>query len=262
MTISPLSSIFVRRMKDMMIANRSFVINSFGSLYEQIFVTAEHECPYFSKGMENLGIMLKGKSLELFPRYDQRFGNCFLVNNYDEELKLIGKHLVGKKCVHFVNRLMTAPLHPKNYRQLDTTDVQLSKASAFGDKRLGVAVRHYRSLGLRTHFLPKNLLKFNLDFGKEYSRKHPNTGVLAIIYALEMLRPKTLWIIGLDFYQSDYLIRRAHQNPIEIQREKIERINLVEVTAGIFRAYSDIKINLISYYQGFPEVPNVRVFRE
>jgi len=92
-------------------------------------------------------------------------------------------------------------------------------------------------------------------------RKYPNTGIIAIIYALEMLKPKTLWLVGLDFYQSDYLFRRPHQNPLNVQQEKMGRINLVEVTANIFSRYPDTQINMVSYYNGFDEVENVKILQ-
>lgn len=258
---TPHKSRFLSKIKDIIRVNRLYFMNLLSSLYERFFVKSEQECPYFSKGMESFAIMLKGKSLELFPKYDQEFENCFLVNNYDEEVELIGNSLLGKKCVQFVNRLETAFMHPKNYQKFNITDIQMNKLSAFGDQMGKRCLKYYKSLGLKTHFLPKQLLQFNKDFGKEYAKKYPNTGILAIIYSLETLRPKTLWIIGLDFYQSDYLVRRPHQNPLDVQQAKMRRINLIEVTANIFRKYPKVKINMISYYQGFPELPNVKILR-
>jgi hypothetical protein len=241
-------------------ARKVYAMDLLTSLYEMCFVRQIQECPYFPKGMDSFSIMLKGKSLEQLPNYDKEFENCFLVNNFDKEIEAIGDSLIGKKCVHFVNRVMTAPLQPENYKRFNITEIQLPKVSAIGDHSLKRAIAHYKHLGLNMHFLPKKLLEFNKrDFGKEYAKKYPNTGIIAIIYALEMLRPKTLWIIGLDFYQSDYLFRRPHQNPIHVQQAKMNRINLVEVTANIFKRYSDVGINMISYYKGFPEVENVRV---
>lgn len=230
------------------------------SLYEFLFVDDVHECPYFAAGLESFAVLLKGKSLEQLYKYDKEFEQCFLVNNFDEEIKLIGDSLDGKECVHFVNRLMTAPLQKKHYERFNITKIQLPKVSAVGDRRLKTAVAHYKSLGLKTHFLPKKLLEFNKQhFDEEYAKKYPNTGIVAIIYALEMLRPNTLWIVGLDFYQSDYLVRRPHANPIELQQEKMKRLDMVGVTAKILSRYPDVQINMVSYYKGFPAPPNVEI---
>lgn len=234
-----------------------------GSLYENYLARSTITCPYFSEGMEIFGILLKGKSLELLPKYDKEFENSFLVNNFDKEMAAIGHCLAGKRCVHFVNRMETAYLQPENYKNLKITDIQLPKVSSIGDKRLQRGIKHYQSLGLTTHFLPKQLLEFNKrDFGKDHRRKYPNTGIMAIIYALEILKPKTLWLVGLDFYQSDYLFRRPHQSPLDMQQKHMNRTNLVEVTANIFSRYPDTQINMVSYYDGFAKLPNVKIFRE
>lgn len=230
------------------------------SAYEFFFVRSQKKCPYFDRVYRNFGVMLKGKSLEQLPKYSDEFRHCFLVNNFDKELSAVGDCLLNKGCVQFVNRLQTAYLTAENYKRLGIRDIQLPKVSSFADRALKQAIRHYKSLNLRTHFLPKQLLKFNKqDFGKEYAKKYPNTGIMAIIYALEMLAPETLWIAGLDFYQSDYLARRAHQNPLVVQQAKMERTNLVKVTSNIFRRYPNTQINMISYYKGFPDVPNVTI---
>lgn len=252
---------FSSKLKDFLIVRRRNFKNLLSSLFEKYFIESEQESPYFPKRMESFGVILKGKSLEQFPRYDKEFKNCFLVNNFDKEIELMGNSLIGMKCVQFVNRLETACMFPENYQKFNIADIQLSKVSAFGDQRLRRVIKYYKSLGLKTHFLPKKLLLFNKEFDKEYAKKYPNTGILAIIYALEMFRPKVFWIIGLDFYQSDYLVRRPHQNPIHVQRAKMKKLNLVEVTANILKRFPSVKVNIVTYYRGFPNLPNVEILR-
>ena len=217
-------------------------------------------CPsYFTENIENFGVILKGKSIEKISRVYQNYTDCFIVNNFDEEIKLLEEYLIGKNTVHFVNRMMTAPLTPENYRKMGITDIQLSKVSPRGDRPLKKAIKHYESLRLRTHFLPERLLKFNSDFGPEYANKYPYTGVLAVIYALDIIRPKNLWIIGSDFYQADYLVRRPHANPIEIQRAKVERVDMVNVFINILKRHPDVNINMVTYYEGLPELKNLNI---
>lgn len=247
--------------KEVLLAGKRNLQDLTSSVFEKYFVASIKECTYFPKGMDSFAVILKGKSLERIPKYEKEFNDCFLVNNFDKEVKIIGNSLEGKNCVQFVNRLHTACMSSKDYKKFNIADIQLSKVSTFGDKRMNEVVKHYKSLGLRTHFLPKKLLKFNKEFSREYAKKYPNTGILAIIYALEMLKPKTLWIIGLDFYQSDYLVRRPHQNPIEVQRRKMKRLNLVKVTADVFKKFPSVKINMVTYYKGFLNLPNLTILR-
>ena len=214
---------------------------------------------YFQENIESFGVILKGKSIEKIDRVYCNYDDCFIVNNFDKEIGLLERYLVNKNTVHVVNRLMTAPLTPSNYKKMGITDIQLSKDSARGDPMLRTAIGHYKSLGLRVHFLPERLLRFNRYFGPEYANKHPNTGILAIAYALDIIRPKNLWIVGLDFYQADYLVRRPHQSPIEKQREKMKRLDLVNVFVDILKKYPDVNVNMVSYYDGFPTLENLNI---
>lgn len=217
---------------------------------------------YFPERPNSFAVLLKGRSIELLKKYSYEFKKCFLVNNFDKEIELLGDYLREKDCVHFVNRLMTAPLTKENYKNYRIRDIQLCKTTTRWDFSLLRAKWYYKYLGLNTHMLPKRLLRFNKMFGEEYANKYPNTGVLAIIFALEILRPKNLWIFGLDFYQSDYLVRRAHQNPIEIQQAKMKRINLASVMATVFKKYKDVNINMVTYYDSFPETENVKIINQ
>jgi len=94
---------------------KTHALDFIASLYENYLVQSTKSCPYFSDEAESFGILLKGKSLELLPKYDKEFKSCFLVNNFDKEMAAIGHCLTEKKCVHFVNRVETAYLQPENW---------------------------------------------------------------------------------------------------------------------------------------------------
>lgn len=215
---------------------------------------------HFNAGIENFGVILKGKSVEKIGMVYENYADCFLVNNFDKEMALLEKYMVNKNVVHFVNRLLTAPLAPENYRKLRIKDIQLTKTSAVGDVDFKRAILHYRFLGLKTHYLPERLLQYNQAFSSEYANKYPNTGVLAIIYALDIVRPKHLWIVGLDLYQHDYLFRRSHQSPLHKQREKMKRIDMINVFRNVAQRFSSTKIHLVTYYDGFQESENLVIY--
>ena len=112
-------------------------------------------------------------------------------------------------------------------------------------------------LSLKTHKLPRMLLRHNKQFGPEYFKKVPNTGLLAIWYALELIRPRELWVLGMDFYQADYVVRRPWANPIEVQRGKMQKLGIPQATADAFRRHKAIKINMVTKYTDFPRAENV-----
>lgn len=227
----------------------------------RVLVEKPLELKTFEPGLENFGVILKGKSIEKLPKIYKEFDDCFIVNNFDKEIEIIGDCLLNKNIVHFTNRsFRTAPLKPENYNKLGIKEVQLYKNNALCDKRLLYIIYLYQSLGLRTVFLPKQLLNVSGSvFGTDFEKKFPSTGLLAIWYALEIIRPQNLWIVGLDFYQSDYLVRRHWNTPIEIMRAKMNRTNAPGAVNKWIKDYQHINFIIGTYFDGFEIKKNLTI---
>lgn len=221
---------------------------------------------------ENFGVVLKGRSIARLNRISGRFNDCFIVNNFDRfagdkttEWDLVSPQLQGKNVVHFVNRLNDCPLLEEHYQELNITDVQFSLAEV--DSKLAKSKKTYESYGLNCHLLPKYLLSENEFFrdtyylkpgDSDYTKKHPNTGVLAIFYALRVLAPKNLWIGGLDFYQVDYLVRRPHLTNLENQQLRVKNTKMIEYFCNLLDRYRETNFYVVSDAK-LPEFPNLMV---
>ena len=130
-----------------------------------------------------------------------------------------------------------------------------------GGKELIKVKRIYESFKLTCHNLPESLLEYNkFFFGKgDYEEKHPNTGVLSIIYAVEILKPKKLWIIGLDFYESDYLFRRPWHWDLNNQRNKMIRLDIPGQFIKLVRENPNIEFNLITNCSSLTNINNLNI---
>jgi hypothetical protein len=119
-------------------------------------------------------------------------------------------------------------------------------------------------VGLNVHFLPDCLLAYHKEFGKEYGLKFPNTGILSLIYTLEIIRPKTMWIFGLDFYSSKYMTTQTQTTHLTIdnQAAKLDRLGLQEFVFSLFRKFPETKIKVASYYNDWPEIHNVSMLKK
>ena len=214
---------------------------------------------YFKTNLENFGVVLKGASLSRISEISNKFQHCFIVNNNNLEYKNLSKFIIDKEIAHFVNRSMTAPLKRKYYKELKIKNIQFNKAEI--DEDIEKVKRIYEKFGLTCHMLPEELIDYNEYFsGKgDYERKHPNTGVLAIIYAVHVIKPKKLWIIGLDFYQSDYLFRRRWNNPLSGQREKMERLDISGQFIKLVKENPNIEFNLITNSNSLPKIDNLNI---
>tara|TARA_B100000963_G_C22577429_1_gene649169 strand:+ start:425 stop:1093 length:669 start_codon:yes stop_codon:yes gene_type:complete len=219
----------------------------------------------FPENLENFGIILKGSSIVRLGEISNNFDHCFIVNNIDKnknnrdsEYSLVAPLIKNKSIVHFVNRLKTASLQRQHYSELGIKNIQFTKSEL--DKELIKVKRIYEKYKLKCHMLPEELLSYNKYFdGKgDYEKKHPNTGVLSIIYATKIIKPRNLWIVGLDFYESDYLFRRPWHWDLKNQREKMERLDIPGQFIKLVDDNFQVQFNVISK-ASLPELKNLNV---
>jgi hypothetical protein len=211
----------------------------------------------FNSDIENFGVLLKGKSVKSVHDYHDNFDACFVVNNFERELLQFENILKEKEVAHFINRLPTAPMSYSSYMAINIEKIMFMKPFDIFDINM---LRNYflcKVLRKKVFFLPRSIQRKDWGFGDEYKHKFPNAGILSLIYVLEVIKPKNLWVFGLDFYHGDYLSRRSHQNPIELQREKFDRLNLIDFTSNLFSCYEETKINIVTSCEEFPAMNNV-----
>ena len=222
------------------------------------------KCPYFKPEIENFGLIMKGASLENIKKIHNNFKHCFIINNFDLEMKLYGEYLENKEVVHFVNKLFTAHMYKKNYERLNIKHIQMSTNFFLSTKLLRVWYR-YKKMGLQVNFMNKKFNNkdsfFNKFFEGKFRYRFPNAGILALCYTLDVIKPKNLWICGLDFYSEDYIFRRPHQTPLELQQKKMQDSKLPVKTMEIMSLYKDININLYSYFKNLNAPSNVKLLK-
>jgi hypothetical protein len=211
---------------------------------------------------ENFGLLLKGASLGKLPKYKDCFNDCIIVSDYDDELRSVGSYLTGKNITQFTNRTMASSLTRENYIKYNIKHIQLGQVLRWNHFTLMKSYLHYKFLflGINVYFLPEKLRKFNDRFGNEYRLKFPNTGILSIIYTLEIIKPKILWLFGLDFYARDYYVEQLKNpdiRPGSVRNEKMKKLDMVNYVCELFAEYPETKIMLGTYYEDWPYVENI-----
>lgn len=216
-------------------------------------------------GIENFGVLLKGGSLDKLQKYKNKFKDCFIVSDYDDELAVLSNFLKGKNIIHFRNRERVSTLTKENYLKFNIKHVQLGQVLRWTHIELIRSYLDYKfmNIGLTVHFLPECMRKFNDDFDDQYRLKFPNTGILSILFALEIIKPKNLWIFGLDFYAVDYFTKQLKnpndQNPISKRNDKMNRLSLDTYIKNTFKVYEKTSINIASYHDDWPSLKNLNI---
>ncbi len=213
---------------------------------------------YFKNDTSTFGIVLRGKSLDKHPDIHIKYKSCLIVNNFDKEIECFPNYYVKKDAVHLVNRLRTAVCSQETYKKTSIKNVLLSKNKA--DREMKRIIPIYEKLNLHIHFIPEYIINYSkIYFGNKAEGKFPNTGFLGILYICEHYKPKDVWIIGLDFYQCDYLTRRPWQNPLYKQQEKIKKINMIDNFIKLVNNYPNTFFHVVTYYDKLPKIQNLEV---
>lgn len=221
------------------------------------------KCDYVDSNIENFGVLLKGNSLKAIKSYNKEFDTCFIVSDFDDELSVIGKFLTNKTIMHFTNRSKQSSLSKSNYKKFKIEKIQTGQVFRWKHFRLIETFFHYKKMfiGLEIFSLPEKMLKFNREFGTEYSLKFPNTGILSLAYTLEMIKPKRLWVFGLDFYFAPYMKKQTQVTNLNIDQQalKLERLNLPYFVFNLFKSYPNTKIFVSTAYPKWPKINNIQI---
>ena len=177
--------------------------------------------------IEKIGIVCRGKSIKRIGEVYNKFEDVLIVNNFDAEFEITGKYLQGKHNVQMVNKLTTAIATKDHYRILGIKEAILSR-SYFQRKHIMGNRAYLENFGIKCYYIPEELYERYLYTSKKYTPerrkkiKFGNTGVLAVIYAAEIVKAKTVFIVGMDFYQKDYYKRYPHQYPLKMMKKRGE----------------------------------------
>lgn len=214
----------------------------------------------FKENPETFGIIFKGKSLEKINKVYQNYDEQLFVNNFDLEFNSLKKYFIEKnKSAQMVNRLETAICKKNTYDSVVIKDIILTKPKEWENEDLKIKQLKikYSNLGMNVHYPTIENMRFAKEFGNP--TKYANTGHLACFYVLDNIKPKHLYLIGLDFYQSDYLFRRKHQNKLINQRAKMKEINAIDnFIELVIKRNPEVMFHIVTYFN-YPKLENLEI---
>lgn len=197
--------------------------------------------------MKNIGVLLRGKSLEKFPLIKNKFQTCYIVNSWKVEIEMFKNILMDKHIIHCVNSLTNACLDNQQYKQFNIDNILFAFTKSM----------YKRNCNIEEYYSKKGIINFEY-FDEKYKNQvlniH-NTGVACIFYVSEKIKPDIIWISGLDFYYKDYIIKKNS----DYQLEKSKKIKLIDSFLHIVRTHPRIKYVLATYIEHLAKPDNLEI---
>jgi hypothetical protein len=205
-----------------------------------------------SININSIGILLRGESVKDLPKIIGNFETCFIVNWHKDEFDNLGKYILGKNIIQYSN-LKHCKLFPKYiYEEYNINIVAVPFCKSMMRSKRSVALfRKYRKSGIKEIiFLPEKYIK-------ELDLRPRNTGITCLFYCSKVLKCRDIWVAGLDFYSTNYLLKRT---PKKSHNKKINRqINMIERFIKYLETFSTAKYTILSQYESFPNLDNLKV---
>ena len=137
------------------------------------------------------------KRLEVYQDIDDK--NVAIVNNFNYELGLdyIKDFLKGKSVTQFINRETMSFLKKEYYFDFNIDCILNVLRSEYNDSNIRKTLNRYQ---ISTNYL----LNIMVEYSKDQKGGFPTTGILSIVYSSVVLKAKDVYIIGVDFYDTNY----------------------------------------------------------
>ena len=172
----------------------------------------------------NTLIMAKGESLKRLNELDKyNIDECILVNGFRDELnmKFIWDYIKDKKIIHLMANQNNPPcyLHKRQYQKLNLEYCIVNREKSnlksykikynVNDHPAKIAVESY-DIGIEVKYLPEDIQKGG--YIDEIKSLWASSGLLALLYASWYLKRNPIYMIGQDFHENRYLVKKRRHN--------------------------------------------------
>lgn len=208
-----------------------------------------------SRETDSIGVLGRGVSLTEASRLSF-LKDFIIVNSCYKELKIepLRSLLRSKRIIHMVNILEEIlPIWYLLKYNIYKYVVARFKPNDSGE-RLHSSRKFYTTekFGFKTDLLPEEMDPY---LGKE---KGSGAGVIAVAYAAVALKKKNVYVVGMDFYETDYLTEPL--SPKEFDDLRGGSQAMMKYVTNLIAKCPDTNFHFITASSFKCSLPNVRVY--
>ena len=168
----------------------------------------KYNCNDFSK-VDSIGVICRGMSLGSIGKYKEHFKNTFVVGQHLQSFNLIGKHIIKSNIVRISGNTFFKPSkrYLNLYDEYNMQDLQTSLflgSSPRKELKFKKMISTYDGI-MEVYPRPLAMIGRNKRGGK---KSYPTLGIFGVDLAC-VYKPKSVHIIGLDFYTAPYLTKEC-----------------------------------------------------
>jgi len=189
------------------------------------------------------GIIASGKSIKHLPEISNNFDECYIMNNCYKEIDHFKDIFKQKIIHHVVNSMPYEVLSEKYYNEYNIKDVYFM-APETERYKYEKSINILDGYGIVWHYLPQKFVK-----------KYKNLSLYAIARACYYHKPDTVYIVGLDFYDGDYMFEKTSK----YLKEKSKRIFMVESFNDIVSKNPEIQFEIYTVSKRVQEAKNLNI---
>jgi len=203
-----------------------------------------------------ISVLCRGKSLSHLGKIHKEIDACFIVGQFKQSFKKLGKYMVGKKIVPVVNKSWIK-VPKKLAEKLGIKDVQCN----FAIIKPSLEKLHRRVIRknpwAKVHVAPIKINDRKIRTTRKQSRPTWATSGMMAIDLATLFKPKEIWILGLDFYTCKYFSKERVN--VSATKNKARKKLMLKYFYGILKRDPDIHFTLFTKARRIKKHDNLTV---
>ena len=205
-------------------------------------------------------VICRGQSSSRIEELESNYDTCLLVNEWTSELDrfdFISKFIENQNnVIHVINRDGRSLLRKEQYEKYAITHCQLNvREPEYNQSSLK---QHLDNHGIKSVFLSEEMVPIS----KTGAGGFPSTGILAVAHAAQVVKSKTIHVIGLDFFEADYFSHHSHSmKPAAQDYQKKKGLVMKEYAKELLSKFPNTRFVFFTNSSFDPNLSNVKIIR-